>query len=312
MTCLAVINLVMNPVSPQARALSGLFTVTLVVCGVVFLIVVGLIAWCLLHFRRRAEVGEPRQVTGNTKLEVSWTLAFIVVLIFLFVLTVRVMRIADPPMERQPDLTIIGHQWWWEARYADGTVTANEIHIPTRTDILVVVNSADVIHSFWVPQLGRKMDAILGHPNHLWIRADQPGKYSGSCSEFCGAQHAWMRIQVIAQTPEEFGKWTEHQSAVAVSAATPAASRGEQAFKQNTCVQCHSIRGVNQPVEVGPDLTHFASRQTIGTGILTNDLTDLRRWLTNPQLVKPGCRMPDFHLAATNVDDLAEYLETLK
>jgi cytochrome c oxidase subunit II len=311
MNWLAAINPVLSPASPQARALSDLFVVTLIVCAVILLIVAGLIAWCVARFRK-CNRAEPPQVAGNTKFEVSWTLASVLVLIFLFVLTVRAMRISDPPIEREADVTVIGHQWWWEVRYANGTVTANEIHIPTQSDVLVRVDSADVIHSFWVPQLGRKMDAIPGHPNHLWIRADQAGEYSGSCSEFCGAQHAWMRIRVLAQSPEQFRDWNSQLAFPAKVPATQAALRGEQVFRENTCVKCHSIRGVDASTQVGPDLTHFASRQTIGAGVLQNNAMDLRRWLIDPQQIKPGCHMPNFHLTDANVEDLTAFLETLE
>lgn len=302
----AAINPVLSPAPPQARALSDLFVVTLVVCAVICFIVTGLIAWCVVRFRKGEDAVEPRQVAGNTKLEISWTLASVLVLIFLFVLTVRAMRISDPPMDREPDITVIGHQWWWEMHYANGTVTANDIHIPAQSDVLVRVDSADVIHSFWVPQLGRKMDAIPGHPNHLWIRANQAGEYVGSCSEFCGTQHA--RILVVAQSPEGFRDWNAQQMLPAKTPVTPSALRGEQAFRQKTCIQCHSIRGVNANVEVGPDLTHFTSRQTIGTGVMQNKDAGLRRWLTDPQSIKPGCHMLNFHLTDVDVEDLAAFL----
>jgi cytochrome c oxidase subunit II len=308
MILLSAINPVLSPASPQARALSDLFVVTLMVCAVICCIVVGLIAWCVLRFRGRDGDAEPRQVAGDTKFEVSWTLASISVLVFLFGLTVHAMRVADPPMDREADITVIGHQWWWEVRYADGTVTANEIHIPTQSDVLVRVDSADVIHCFWVPQLGRKMDAIPGHPNHLWIRADQPGEYTGSCSEFCGAQHAWMRILVVAQRLGEFRAWSTRQS----EPVTPPSQHGAQVFHDMTCVKCHSIRGTNVNIEVGPDLTHFAGRQTIGAGVLENNASNLRLWLGDPQHFKPGCHMPNFQLTKPDLADLTAYLETLQ
>lgn len=309
---LAVINPVLTPVSPQAQALSKLFVVSLIVCAVILAIIVGLIVWCVLRFRDREGAGEPSQTHGNTKLEFSWTLASIAVLVFLFVLTVRAMGVSDPPATRDPDFTVIAHQWWWEVRYADGTTIANEIHIPTQKDILVRVESADVIHSFWMPQLGRKMDAIPGHPNHVWIRADAPGVYAGACSEFCGAQHAWMRIRVVAQSPEEFHEWLAHQAKPAAAPTGGLAARGLKVFREKTCVNCHDVRGVDQNTQVGPDLTHFASRATLGSGVLKNDAANLRRWLTNPQAIKPGCHMPDFHLKNSEVEDLAAFIETLK
>jgi cytochrome c oxidase subunit 2 len=292
--------------------LFDLFVLTLIVCGVIFLIVAGLIAWCVLRYPRRDRTGEPPQVEGHTPLEIGWTLAFVVILTVLFVQAARAMSLSDPWTSREPDVTVIGHQWWWEVRYPNGAVTANEIHIPTQSDVLVRVDSADVIHSFWVPQLGRKMDAIPGHPNQLWIRADQGGEYQGTCSEFCGAQHAWMRIIVLAQPPEEYRDWVAQEAKRAIVPAVPAAVRGEKVFREKTCGVCHTIRGVTVDTQVGPDLTHFASRRSIGTGVLPNSPDEVRRWLTEPQRIKPQCHMPDFHLTAAELEDLTALLVGLK
>lgn len=310
---LAVIDPVLSPVSPQAEALSRLFVVTLFLCAVIFAVVAALVLVCMLKFRGKAGDAEPRQITGSHRLEFSWTAASILILIFLFVLTVRAMRISDPdPPALPPDLTVIGHQWWWEARYPGGAVAANEIHIPIQTDWLVRLDSPDVIHDFWVPQLGRKMDIIPGHPNYVWIRADAPGEYLGTCAEYCGAEHAWMRIQVDAQTPADFQKWLAQQAQPAPAPNSAAAVEGLRLFREKTCINCHSIRGVETNASVGPDLTHFAGRATIGTGVLENTPDGLRRWLTNPQAIKPACLMPNFELSATEVNALAEYLETMK
>jgi cytochrome c oxidase subunit 2 len=308
----AVLDPVFSPASPQAGALAQLFGVTLIVCGTIFLLVVALIAWCLLRFRERAGTAEPAQTAGNNRMEIGWTAASVLVVTFLFVLTARAMQVADPTPLRGSDLTVIGHQWWWEIRYPDGTVAANEIHIPTGADLLVGIGSADVIHSFWVPQLGRKIEAIPGRLNQIWIRADHPGEYSGTCSEFCGAQHAWMRILVVAQPPDEFKAWLKREAVRVPPAAAGAALRGETFFRQNACLVCHEVGGVHSNAPVGPDLTHFAGRETIGAGVAPNTDSDLRRWLAHPQQVKPGSHMPDFRLTAAQVEDLRAYLDTLK
>lgn len=303
---------VLSPASPQAAALSHLFVITLIVCVAIFVIVAGSLAWCLVRFGNRAAESDVPQLEGNTKLEITWTLASIVVLIVLFVLTMHAMDVSDPPAERAPDLTVIGHQWWWEVRYADGTITANEIHIPTGSDVRVRVESADVIHSFWVPELARKMDAIPGHPNELWLRADDAGDYLGTCSEFCGAQHAGMRLLVVARAPAAFRAWLSAQALPAVEPTTPAATRGARAFRNRTCASCHSIRGLNDASPTGPDLTHFATRETIAAGVLPNTRANVQQWLTDPQLIKPSCHMPDFELASTEFDELTAFLETLQ
>ena len=197
-------------------------------------------------------------------------------------------------------------------RYADGTVTANEIHIPTNKNLLVRVEGADVIHSFWVPQLGRKVDAIPGHPNHIWIRADKGGEYLGTCTEFCGLQHAWMRILVVAETETDFLAWKSAEASDARAPETAEAKRGLQLFRDKTCMSCHAIRGVASGRQEGPDLTHFAERRTLGAGVRPNTEANLRQWLAKPGAIKPGTRMPDFHLSRTDADALTAYIETLK
>jgi cytochrome c oxidase subunit II len=309
---LAVADPVLSPVSPQAEALAHLFVETLFVCAVIFAIVAALVILCIMRSRKMPDGSEPAQITGNRRLEISWTVASILIVMALFVMTVRAMRVSDPAPDKPPDLTVIGHQWWWEARYPNGAVAANEIHIPTGTDLLLRLESPDVIHDFWAPQLGRKMDIIPGHPNFVWIRADTAGKYLGACAEYCGAEHAWMRIVVDAQAPADYEKWLSQQQQPAPAPASPLARDGLRLFREKTCVNCHSISGVDTNTVVGPDLTQFASRSTLGAGVLENGPESVRTWLKNPQLVKPSCHMPDFQLTQSEVNALAEYLETMK
>ena len=308
----AVLDPVLSPASPQADALARLFVVTLFVCAVILVIVSALVLLCIVRFRRKEGDKEPKQIAGNEKLEISWTAASILILVGLFTLTVRAMRIADPAPDRTPDLTVIGHQWWWEVRYPDGTVAANEIHIPVQSNLLVKLEAADVIHDFWVPQLGRKMDMVPGHPNFVWISANTPGEYLGACAEYCGAEHAWMRIQVNAQTAAEYEKWLGRQRQAPPAPLSPAEKRGLQVFREKTCINCHTIKGVDPETSVAPDLTHFAGRGTIGAGVLKNTPAELRFWLSNPQKAKPACHMPNFQLTTDEVNGLAVYLETLK
>ncbi len=309
---IAVLDPVLSPASQQAEALSRLFVVTLFICAVIFVIVAALVFLCILKFRRKPNDGEPHQTAGNQRLEVSWTVASILVLVVLFVLTVRAMRISDPVPNRPSDLTIIGHQWWWEVRYPDGAVAANEIHIPIQSDLLILAKSADVIHDFWVPQLGRKMDMIPGHPNEFWLRADTPGEYLGTCAVYCGSEHAWMRIHLEAQTVSDYARWLARQRQPAPAPASALEQQGRELFRDKTCMNCHSIKGVNPETSVAPDLTHFAGRATIGTGVLENTPANVRRWLADPQAVKPGCHMPSFHLTDSEVNALAAYLEMMK
>ena len=301
-----------SPSSPFAASIARLFAITLVVCAVVGAVVVAAIAYSLTRFRAGPGEVEPPQVNGNRKLEIIWTAVPIAIVTGLFVMSIETMSRSDPPADRAPDLVVVGHQWWWEARYASGLVTANEIHVPTGKPLLVRLEAADVIHDFWVPQLARKMDAVPGHPNFFWMSADAPGEYGGACAEYCGTQHAWMRLLVVAQTPAAFDAWQAGQLAPAHAPASAGATRGERVFRNEACGNCHAIAGRGFEGRVAPDLTHLASRSTLGAGVSGDTPGDLTAWLHDPQSIKPGCHMPDFKLADAEVDDVATYLEELR
>jgi cytochrome c oxidase subunit 2 len=223
------------------------------------------------------------------------------------------MGVVDPPPAPKPDLVVVGHQWWWEARYPDsGVITANEIHIPIGKPYCVRLEAADVLHEFWVAQLARKEMTVPGHPNYIWLEADTPGRYPGSCSEFCGTEHAWMRFTVVAETPEQFAAWTAAQLAPSTPPAEADAQAGQQLFMQMSCVNCHTINGTQAQARVGPDLTHLISRSQIGAGILDDTPQNIQHWLQNPQAVKPGVEMPNFEFTDQQVNQLTAYLETLR
>lgn len=296
--------------SPEAQAIARLFCETLVVCAVVGVLVAGLVGYCAMRFR--AGAGEPAQTHGMTWLEVTWTLIPLAIVTGLFVRTAQTMGVSDRPADREPDIVVTGHQWWWEGRYEGGAVTANEIHIPVGKDLLVRVESSDVVHDFWVPQLARKIDAVPGHPSSIWMQADAPGTYLGACAEYCGAQHAWMRIVVIAESQPDFDAWKRHQSEPGLPPATEAARRGARDFGTKTCIECHAVGGPGPQARIAPDLTHLALRQTLGAGVLDNTPADLARWLKDPQSVKPGSHMPDAQLTEAEVGDLVAYFETLR
>ncbi|WP_373331281.1 cytochrome c oxidase subunit II [Salmonirosea aquatica] len=278
-------------------------------------LVIGLVVFYSLRYRRKAgETDEPQQFHTHSGLEIGILAATTGVMGIFFFLTITTMLAVNdnPAPDRPPDLVIIGHQWWWEARYPNsGVVTANEIHIPSGKRLLVEVRSADVIHDWWVPELGRKMDMIPGTANHLWMEARHPGTFLGTCSEFCGTQHAWMRIQVIAQAPDAFAAWerAQLQKPTAVNGAVAAA--GETLFQQKTCANCHAIAGTKANARIGPDLTHLGSRNTLLTGMLENTPENLTRWLDNPQQIKSGAHMPNFIFTKAEVEALVEYLEHL-
>jgi cytochrome c oxidase subunit 2 len=304
---------IFDPASAQSAAISDLFMVVLAICGVILVIVAVMVGGALIRFRQKSNSVEPPSFFGNRRLEIIWTLGPALIIIWLFVLTARGMRESYPPANQAPDLIVISHQWWWEARYPQtGVVTANEIHIPAGSKWLVRLESADVIHDFWVPRLARKMDVVPGNTNHIWLEARTPGQYDGTCAEYCGAQHAWMRFLVIAESPAAFAQWLHGQENPATIPATDSARNGLKIFEAMTCINCHSIGGVSIAASAAPNLTHLAGRERLGAGILANTETNLFRWLKNPQAIKPACLMPDLKLTDAQASALANYLTTLK
>jgi cytochrome c oxidase subunit 2 len=299
------------PDSPLAQPIATLFIVILAIGAVILLVVSALVIYASIRYRSRpGDEEEPHQDFGRTRLEVGWTVVPFLIVLGLLVATVIVMAKSDPVLvgnPPQPDVMIIAHQWWWEYRYPkSGAITANELHIPTGVRLYVRVESADVIHDWWVPELARKIDAIPGHPNHIWLEASKPGEYRGSCAEYCGAQHAWMRILVIAQTQAEFDAWQQQQLQSPNIPAGSEADKGSQLFRELPCINCHLI------TDAGPDLAHFGSRQTLGTGIMENTPENLTTWLADPQAVKPGIYMPDLKLSQDQIAALVAYLEASK
>ncbi|PYL37626.1 MAG: cytochrome c oxidase subunit II [Verrucomicrobia bacterium] len=304
----------LDPQSPQARAIYDLGIVSTIVFVLIVLAVAGAIVYAIFRFRGREGEPDPDQFAGSEKVEIIWTAIPFLIVVFLFVLTLRGMNRADPPPAPSPDLVVTGHQFWWEAQYpASGAVTANEIHIPIGTPLSVRLDSKDVLHEFWVPELARKMTTVPGQPNHIWLQADKPGVYIGTCSEFCGIQHAWMRILVVAEEPSKFEQREQAQLQPSRAPTNDGAAKGLALFRTSTCINCHAIGGVpGANARVAPDLTHVASRRQLGAGILENTPANMRRWLKNPQHIKPGVLMPDFNFTDQELDQLGEYLETLR
>ncbi len=308
-------GLLFHTQSPQTEVIAGLLRAVLVLSAVVFAIVAGLVGVSLLRGRTAgSEPDRPGSAARRARIEAAWTITTTVVLGVLFLATVRAMALIDAPLDpnQSPDLVVTGHQWWWEARYRNGAVTSSEIHIPAGRRLLVRINSADVIHDFWVPELARKMDAVPGRDGYIWLEANRPGRYQGTCSEFCGAQHAWMHFVVIADTGADFSRWLERQSQPATAPSEGAVAEGATLFLSKKCGDCHSISGTAAKGGNGPDLTHILSREFLGAGISKNSPEAFALWLTNPQAAKPGNRMPDAHLSNAEVRALAAYLGTLQ
>jgi cytochrome c oxidase subunit 2 len=282
-----------------------------VIGAVVLLIVAGMIVVFGLRYRGRPGAADPPPTFGNRRLEAVWFAVPLGIVLVLFGLSVSVARDVEPSTAgRDPDLILIGHQWWWEVVYPQtGAITANEIHIPVGTRLLMQLESIDVIHDFWVPEIGPKRDAIPGHPNRLWIAADRPGTFLGACAEFCGTQHAWMRLRVIAQPQAEFDAWLRGQALPLARPATAEGARGQQLFASRTCASCHAVEGTARAAAVGPNLAHLAQRETLGAGVIPNTHENLTRWLKDPQAIKPGSLMPDLNLTDAEVTALVAYLE---
>jgi cytochrome c oxidase subunit II len=221
--------------------------------------------------------------------------------------------LARPPGRPALTVEVIGHQWWWEVRYPDraGAVTANELHMPVGQPVRVRLRTADVQHSFWVPRLMPKMDLIAGRENQTWLRTDQAGTYRGQCAEYCGLQHAFMSLVVLAQPAAAFDAWLADLARPAATAVTGAQRRGRAVFERSACASCHTVRGTAAHGTLGPDLTRVGSRWSIGSGAAPNDAEHLRAWITNPQRLKPGNRMPPQPVSTEDFPDLIAYLRSL-
>jgi cytochrome c oxidase subunit 2 len=303
----------LDPHSPAAHDITRLWWWMLLVACVVFSGAVGMLGLAWLRRRREGMPLIGRGAGRNLALVVVFGIGIpITVNIALFVIAnFVVLDRTDVPAAaaRAPmRIEVIGRQWFWEIRYpGTAAVTANEIHIPARTPVTIEAVTGDVIHSFWVPQLNRKIDMIPGRRNRVQLYAAKPGRYRGQCAEFCGVQHAHMAMYLYADEPGAFTAWLRAQAAPAVR--NP---QGERLFTDDGCASCHSIRGTQAQGDVGPDLTHVGSRATLAALTIPNDRAELADWLRDPQHVKPGNRMPDLQLSAADIRGLVAYLEALK
>ena len=250
---------------------------------------------------------------------VTWALAAtVVILLVFFGYDLSVGRtLSPPPTKRALTIEVTGHQWWWEAQYADTSAhgrftTANELHVPVGRPVLFLLSASDVIHSMWVPNLGGKKDLIPGYTQSMWFQADTPGVYRGQCAEFCGLQHAKMAMLIVAEPAAQYDRWVASQRASAQTPTDSVERRGRDVFMTTTCVMCHAIEGTEAGSHNGPDLTHLASRRTIAAGSLPNSRGALAGWIVDPQSIKPGSHMPPNTLPAKDLDALLTYLQSLK
>ena len=270
-----------------------------------------LLTFVVVRFRKRPE-SEASQTKGNLRIEIIWTLIPAIIVIVLFVLTVRTtQQIVTPDPGAQ--FTSVGHQWWWEFDFSKlGFKTANEVYVPQNHEVSIDLLSTDVIHSFWVPQMGGKVDMIPGHVNHIRFVPLTTGQYLGECAEFCGAQHGKMRFLFVVVTPAQYTAWVRNQQLPARQPEGAGAIAGEQVIQSVGCGSCHTIRGTTLKGTFGPDLTHFGSRGGIAAYTLRNTPANLLRWIQDPQAVKPECKMPQIPLPLQQQQQLVAYLEELK
>jgi cytochrome c oxidase subunit 2 len=300
--------------SDFARATLSVYSIITWTTVVIGLLVFVLLAIVLLRFRARpGDRTLPRQVRGHTLLEIAWTigpaLALLIIAIPTIQIVFRTQTAATPPDALQ--VVVRGWQWWWEFRYPElGVVTANELHLPAGRPVVLRLEGPDVIHSFWVPQLGGKRDVIPGRLNRITMTPEAPGEYWGQCAVFCGASHANMGLRVFVRTAGDFDAWVARQQAPPAEP-TDLAAEGKAVYTSHACVGCHTIRGVSAGV-LGPDLTHFGSRTMLAAGMWPNTPENVAEWVQDPQRLKPGVKMPPLGLTDAQAKALAAYLLSLK
>jgi cytochrome c oxidase subunit 2 len=311
--------------APAGTPAHSVFSLSMLVLGVtagILVLVAGLLLYAILRYRHRPHSAraeqEPAQIYGSNQIELSWTVIPILIVVMLFLATARVIFSTEHASKPSTalDVVVIGHQFWWEYRYPKlGIITANELHVPVSdprhpSPTYLTMSSADVDHSFWVPRLAGKMDLIPNRVNTMWIDPETSGVYLGQCAQYCGTQHAKMLIRVYADDPVHFAAWVAQQGQPA--AQNPLAAEGRAVFEHNACVSCHAIAGTVATGRFGPDLTHVASRDTIGAGSIPNNSANLRSYIDNPDHFKPGVLMPSMHLNGHDLDAVTKYLTTLQ
>jgi cytochrome c oxidase subunit II len=307
----------LHPAGVQAVRIYGLWQFLLITATVVFVLVVGAAFYAVVHRRQERPQAEEHRLMSRW---VAGAIAATLVVLFTFLIVDfnhgRVLA-SPPPDAEAMTIAVKGHQWWWEVEYPDSApqrrvTTANEIHVPVGRPVELRLTSGDVIHSFWAPNLAGKKDLIPGHQAVTWFRADRPGIYEGQCAEFCGRQHALMRLVIVAEPPAQFAAWYATQLQPAASPVDASARRGQEVFLNRSCMLCHNVTGTPAGGRMGPDLTHLAGRRTIGAGILANTRGNLGGWIVNPHGAKPGVRMPANPLPGDELNALLAYLETLR
>ncbi|MGE0174856.1 MAG: cytochrome c oxidase subunit II [Oligoflexales bacterium] len=302
------------PLTEWGRDINYLYLITTVICTAIAIIVAGVLVYVLYRFREKpGDTHMPKQIKGNHKLELVWSIIPVVLLIFIFVPTAEtIFKYSETPQDAL-EIEVIGHQWWWEFKYPEyNIVTANELHLPENRAVHITMTSADVIHSFWIPRFGGKVDTLPGETTHMTFTTPAGEKvggdyYQGQCFELCGLSHALMRFQAVVHKTDEFKRWTDAYNAD-VLVASDLEKKGQQLMTDKICVTCHTISGTTAAGLVGPNLTNFGSRRTLAAGTLPNTREQLKKWLKDPPAVKPGSLMPNLQLADDEIEAIASYL----
>jgi cytochrome c oxidase subunit 2 len=303
------------PGGPAAATISSLWWLLFGLAAFVYIVVMGVMVYAIFHSRQDVERNARFHRNGRSFILVGGVIIPTIILIIIYGFTLNTLSALNPPETADPlTIQVTGHQWWWEINYPQHAVTtANEIHIPVGQPVTLQLTSDDVMHSFWVPQLHGKLDLIPGRTNTLWLQADEPGTYWGLCAELCGVQHAKMLFVVVAKPPTELADWLSQQAQPATIPSEAMAERGFQVFMEANCDECHVIQGTEADGELGPDLTHFADRLTLGAGAARNSRGNLAGWIVNPHGLKPGNLMPAAaDISGEDLQALLAYLETLQ
>jgi cytochrome c oxidase subunit 2 len=301
----------LEPKSEVARSIDDILDGIVIWVIIIFVVVEAALVVTVLRFRRRPGGPPAKPIHGNTALEIGWTLAPAIILAFIAVPTVKVIFENAKPTPGDIVVRAVGHQWWWEFQYpGKGVLTANELHLPVNRTVSLELESADVIHSFWIPAFAGKKDLIPGRTNHLWFTPEVTGTFSGQCAEFCGTSHANMYFKVVVQTQEDFDAWVAQQKApVPAPDSTSLAARGLAIYQKSQCVACHMIDGVSYGV-IGPNLSKMSSRTTIAAGMFPNDDEHLREWILNAPALKPGSLMLKQELSDDDLTAIVAFLRT--
>jgi cytochrome c oxidase subunit 2 len=309
------IQSILHPAGVQAARVGHLWWVMFWICAAVWCAVALVAVAAIARGRRGTSMASERQLGVSVAVAGGFSIVALIGLLFQSVVTGRALDTLRSPNALRIQVT--GNQWWWDVQYVTANpslrvTTANEIHIPVGRPVRFDLLSTDVIHSLWIPNLQGKIDLVPGRLNELWLQADRAGVYRGQCAEYCGLQHAKMALVVIAEPPDDFERWLTGNRAPAPAPVTPEQQRGKEVVERGSCAMCHNITGTLAGGRTAPDLTHIASRSTIGAGSVPNTRGYLAGWIADPQHIKPGNRMPAVGLNGEELQAVLAYLETLR